>query len=317
MQKLSISVTAFLAALTLNFFASAAPNAPVAATVIDEGSAKIEEGAPAMWRVADEDTEIILFGTFHILPDNVAWRTTTFDDAMARTETTVTEVDTDNPEALAKLAGLMQELGQNPPGVTLSDTLGPERFAQLSNVAEGYGIPPSMLETARPWFGFLQLSLAGLVKEGFDPANGVETVVKGQATQEEDAFAYLESVEFQIRALASLDGPEMLANFDISMEQLKDLKAYSQKMVEVWRTGDLAGIEETIIAPMRDDAPTSYNTLIVERNKNWAVQLIDWLNNGGTEEGDYFVAVGAGHLVGPESVINMMREKGWTVERIQ
>lgn len=270
-------------------------------------------GYPAMWRVADDDTEIILFGTFHLLPRDIEWRTDAFDDAMARTETTVTEVDTDSPEAIATASRLMQELGRNPPGVTLSSILGPERFAQMAAVADRYGVPESVLEPSRPWFAILTLSLVAMQKEGFDPSYGVETVVESQAIAEGDDIAFLESVEVQLNALTSLGGPELLAEFDVTMEQFDNFKEYTDEMVTAWRTGDAPAIEDIVIKDLRESAPKAYDALIVQRNKNWVVQLDEWLQG----EGDYFVAVGAGHLVGAQSVIAMLEAKGWTVERIQ
>ena len=269
--------------------------------------------SPAMWRVADEDTEIFLFGTFHLLPKDADWRTDAFAEAMAETGTTVLEVNTDSPAARASVAKLMQEYGRNPPGVTLSSILGPERAAKLKTVADRYGVPMATLETARPWLALLTLSLVGMQKEGFDPTHGVEAVVTEQARKENDAYDYLESVEYQIKALASLDGPELLAEFDVTLEQFDDLKGFTSRMLTAWRSGDVAAIEDIVIADLRETAPDAYESLIVARNRNWVETLTGWLE----AEGDYFVAVGAGHLVGPDSVIAMLKDEGWTVERVQ
>ena len=101
--------------------------------------------APAMWRLKDADSEVYLFGTFHVLPASVQWTTPAFDAAMQETETTITEADVTSPEAQAAMLGLVQKYGLNPQGVTLSSMLGPERAAEIERIAGSLGVPMATL----------------------------------------------------------------------------------------------------------------------------------------------------------------------------
>ena len=80
--------------------------------------------APAMWRVSDTDTTIFLFGAFHLLPPELTWRTKAYDEAMARSATTITEADTSSAAAIDTIRTAVQTHGLNPAGVTLSETVG-------------------------------------------------------------------------------------------------------------------------------------------------------------------------------------------------
>ncbi len=271
------------------------------------------ETGPAMWRLADDDSEIFLFGTFHILPADVGWTTAAFDKAMAATSTTITEVDTKSPAAQAKLTALVQELGLNPAGVTLTSTLGPDRAARFARLAGQYGLPMQSLEPLKPWLAMITLSVGVMQKEGFEAASGAEETILARASREGDKVAHLESAEYQIRALASLDEAEILADFDASLEQFAEFKAYSQRVLGAWQTGDVASLERETLAPMRDSAPGAFEILITARNRNWADE-IDTLMQG---DDDYFIAVGAGHLIGEDSVVDMLAEKGYAVARVQ
>ncbi len=278
----------------------------------------VEAGAednvgPAMWRMTDADSEIYLFGTFHILPPTLNWTTAGLDEAMKRTPFTMTEADTDSPESQTKMGALVQELGLNPPGVTLSSQLGPARAKQFGVVAEKIGLPMAALEPMRPWLALLSLAVGAMQAQGYTSEAGAETIILNRAAAQKDKIAHLETAEFQIRALASLSTDEWLADFERSLEQIADFQGFSKRTLEAWRTGDLQSIDKEMIGPMRDAAPDAYKTLIVDRNTNWVGRIEEIM--AGSD--DYFIAVGAGHLIGEDGVVEMLERKGYAIERVQ
>ena len=272
-----------------------------------------DPSAPAMWRLKDSNSEVYLFGTFHVLPPSIEWTTPAFDGAMKAAETTMTEADVTSPAAQAEIGALVQQYGLNPQGVTLSSVLGPERSAELAEIAGALGVPPAALEPYRPWLALISLAAVAMQQAGFQQGSGVETVVLAQAAAEKDAIAYLETASEQIQVLAGLDEEEMLANFDVSLDQFREFKALTTRMLEAWRTGDVADLEALLVEELRSTSPKAFDDLIVRRNRNWVVK-IDEIMKG---EGDYFIAVGAGHLVGEDSVVDLLQERGYKVERIQ
>ncbi|MEM8772813.1 MAG: TraB/GumN family protein [Pseudomonadota bacterium] len=274
---------------------------------------KPAENSPAMWKMTDEDSTVYLFGTFHILPPNVEWQTDAYAAAMAEAETTITEADTNSPEAQAALAQAVQQYGLNPPGTTLSSILGEERAAEFAKAADNLGVPMQVFEAQRPWLASLTLSVLALQKAGFDPNAGVEPLLLAQANAEGDKIDHFETGVEQIEILASLDEDEMLANFDASLDQFVEFETLMGNMLDAWRTGDVKGLEEDINGQLRDEAPDAFQKLLVDRNENWVVEI----KNIMAGQGDYFIAVGAGHLVGEDSVIDMLNEEGFKVKRVQ
>jgi hypothetical protein len=295
---------------------SACGQKDVAAASPTESPAAIKApmgAGPAMWVVEDEDSTIYLFGTFHILPSTMRWTTPAFDAAMRETPATMTEVDTASPEAQAKLSALVAELGLNPPGVTLSSLLGKERAARFAKIAERHGAPMASLEPLKPWLAMISLSIAVMQKEGFSADSGAEQTILARAGREGDSVTHLETPDFQIRALASLDERELLADLDESLDQFEDFDAYAKRVLDAWRKGDVDAIDFETVAPMRKGAPGAYKTLIADRNADW-VRQIEALMEGSD---DVFIAVGAGHLVGEGSVVDMLEENGRDVRRVQ
>lgn len=272
-----------------------------------------DRAGPAMWRVTDEDSELYLFGTFHILPASLAWTTPALETAMSRTPFTMTEADTDSQETQARMAALVRELGLNPPGVTLSSQIGPERARQLGLVAEKIGMPMAALEPMRPWLALLSLAVGAMQNNGYTSDAGAESVILKKAAAQKDKVAHLETAEFQIRALAGLSTEEWLADFERGLAQIADFDGYSKRTLKAWSTGDLDAIEEEMVGPMRASAPGAYKALIVDRNINWIDQIEEIMRGSD----DYFIAVGTGHLIGDDGVVEMLRKKGYAVERVQ
>lgn len=268
---------------------------------------------PAMWAVSDADSTIYLFGTFHILPATMRWTTPAFDAAMKATPTTMTEVDTTSAAAQAEMARLVQELGLNPPGVTLSSTLGAARAARFAKVVGKYDGSMAAFEPLRPWLAMISLSVLIMQKEGFNAESGAEATILSRAGAQGDKVAHLETGEYQIRALASLDENEILADFDASLDQYEAFDDYTKRILKAWRTGDIAAIETEMLTPMRMTAPGAYKILLVDRNRNWLAEIETMMKGAD----DVFIAVGAGHLIGDEGVVDMLTEKGYAVTRVQ
>ncbi len=268
---------------------------------------------PAMWRVSDADTQIYLFGTFHLLPEGLDWISPAMRAAMAATNVTYFEADTTSERASRELQAAILEHGVNPPGVTLSSLLGDVRAARFATIAEGYGIPMESLETMRPWLASLQVTLTAYSQLGFAPGAGAETVIQELAKSQNDRLAYLENGADQIAAFASVEEQDEFASFDDGISQLIDPSPQILRLLEAWQTGDVDAIEAEITLAVRDASPATYQILFIDRNNDWTRTLTALMEG----EGDYFVAVGAGHLVGEGSVVDMLRSGGYSVTRIQ
>ena len=269
--------------------------------------------APAMWEIADDDSKLYIFGTFHILPPDLEWKTISYEIAMEDAEKTVTEADTESAEAVASLGAAIREVGLNPEGVALSDTLGPERFARFAAAAQQFGLAPQALESYRPWLAMITVSVAAIQAQGYDAAAGVDGIVTSEARDEGDDILHLETASEQVRILASLDEDEMLANFDVTLEQLENFDTMAAEMLEAWRTGDEDKLAAIFVADLKASSPDAFEKILAARNRNWAEQAVAFL----ADDEDYFIAVGAGHLVGEDSLIDLLERRGLKARRIQ
>ncbi|MBI1252512.1 MAG: TraB/GumN family protein [Alphaproteobacteria bacterium] len=263
---------------------------------------------PALWSISDADSTVWLFGSVHLLRENVAWRTAAIDAALAEAELIYFEADT-STAATPRFQAIAAARGLNPPGVALSSLLTPAQNAKLAEAAQSVGLQAAQFEPLRPWLAALQLSVAALAQQGATQSAGVETVLTGRAEALGLEIGYFETAEQQVGFLADLPLEVQLAFLDETLDDLGETDALMAAMDDAWATGDVVKLAQFLENDMRDTAPAVREALIDRRNRAWADDIEGLL----ARDDDVFIAVGAAHLVGEGSVIALLRERGLAV----
>jgi uncharacterized protein YbaP (TraB family) len=265
--------------------------------------------SPALWRLTDSDSEIWLFGTVHVLPPELKWRSAAVDRAFAAAELVVFETPTD-AAAQAQVARTVAEVGRNPAGVTLSSKLPPEDSARLARVARGLGLDAAALEGLRPWLAGLTLSLRYVTQQGHDPDAGVERILDADAAKRGVPRRYFETPESQIRILSDLPPQDELRFLTATLIQIESKSENVDAMDDAWVRGDVATLGRLLTEDIAEAGPETYAALLTRRNARWTDE-IDAMMRG---RGKIFIAVGSAHLIGPEGVPALLRAKGYKVE---
>ncbi len=270
--------------------------------------------APAIWKV-ERQTEAgvergFLFGTMHLLP-NIDWQTPAVSDAMARSDLFVFELETDQIDDLDAQA-LTRELGLLPKGVILPDLLGSARWTRVSAFARSLNLPAQSLTAMKPWLASLILSQVYFQSMGFEPAQGVEAVLLRQLRAQNRPTASLETMAEQFSFLNDLPQDVSIAMLLSTVQDIEDNPDLAQHMLQFWVGGDTEGLSRLLNEALKS-YPEAYDTLLAARNRNWIPQIISLMGDGRV----VFAAVGAGHLVGEDSVVDLLRAEGFTVTREQ
>lgn len=263
---------------------------------------------PAMWKVADEDTTIYLFGTVHVLPEGLDWYDATIADALTGSDIIVTEIPMDAASEAA-MQQLTMTTGMLPAGTTLRSLLTPEQTATYEAALAKLGAPPAAFDPFKPWLAGLTLSILPLMQQGYTPGAGVEKVLLSKVGDKPQGA--LETAEFQ---LGIFDGMEQSAQISFMMEAaagMDEVKPMLDRMVAEWAKGD-ANELAAIMNEGRTD-PAVAEALLYSRNANWA----EWIETRLDSPGTVFIAVGAGHLAGAKSVQDYLAEKAIVVTRIK
>lgn len=266
---------------------------------------------PAMWVVKDADSTIYLFGSVHMLKADTAWESKRLKQALKDATEIWFEVPDpgDQQKAVAEVIPALLAKGLSP-GTPLSSRLSPEDFAKVEAAAKTSGLDIRAVDAMRPWLAAVLLSSAPMLKGGYDPKAGVELVLEQQAKAEGDTVRGFETLSQQLSFFADL--PEA-----VQIDYLKSVldgdgsNTEIDQMADAWSKGDLATLEKGVVEDMRKESPALYQALIAKRNADWAGQIAERLKGSGVS----FVAVGAGHLVGPDSLQAQLKKRGIKAKR--
>jgi len=283
--------------------------AALALTLAPAVHAQAKDADPALWVVEDQDTTIYLFGTVHVLKPGLSW----FDEAVwaAFNQSDEVMLELIEPDQ-ATMAGMVMKLALNPAGPTLTEKLPEAKRAAYAAALADIGLPAAALDRFDPWFAAVTLSVAGLPKLGYDPESGAEKVIAAAAKAAHKPLAGLETAEQQLGYFDSL--PEALQRqFLVStIDEYPRLGAQLDSMVALWAAGDPDALGRNLNEELRK-TPEIGRVLLAERNARWA----DWIATRMEKPGKLFIAVGAGHLSGRDSVQAYLAKRHLTAKRIR
>jgi uncharacterized protein YbaP (TraB family) len=265
--------------------------------------------APAMWKVSDEDSAIYLFGSFHVLPEGIDWRTPLFDERLAAADKIVLETDV-SPLAQAQVGAAAIARGVYVDGTLLTDVIDDDLEAALRAQSSAYDVPVGSLLAMRPWMAANTISVAAMMALGYDQP-GVEFQIEPET--EPDRLTHLETGEEQLDVLAGASDEEQLAMLQATLDELDSMPKLMSKMIHHWQAGTADRIAHLFQMEMGGFEDAFLDRLLYQRNRNWVEPLSQLL----ADDIDALVIVGAAHLVGPTNVIELLEAEGFTATRVQ
>lgn len=305
-KRLSLLTALPVAAMLLGCPALAAQTAEPA---VVSAPAPVEHHGPALWKVADEDTTIYLFGTVHALPTDVDWYTGPIASALGSADTLVTEIPanaTNDPAAQQMVAGK----AVLPADKSLRDMLSEGDRKTYEGALTAIGMPVNAFDRFEPWFAGMTIAVLPLMKNGWTAESGVEHVIEVEAGADK-ARGALETVDYQIGLFDELPVKSQIAFLMASADNIDTIVPMMDKMVASWLAGDADGLALLMNEGFTD--PALAQALLFDRNANWA----DWIAHRLDQPGTVFIAVGAGHLAGKQSVQDFLEARSIPVTRLQ
>jgi uncharacterized protein YbaP (TraB family) len=263
---------------------------------------------PPMWRVTGARGTAVLFGSIHLLPATLEWRTAALSAALAQADELWFEIPIGGA-ADAKTARLLQDKGRLPRGDSLSAHLSADLSRRLDADAATLGLEPSALKSLRPWLADATLSIAADMRSGAQASGGVERRIDAWTPSIAKRRA-LETAADQIGVLAGGSMTEQAALLEITLDEIERTPDRYPVLVAAWSSGDLATLRAEALDPLRAASPRAYDALITQRNRRWAKEIARRLRRGGR----VVIVTGIGHLIGPESVPALLRSEGLAVD---
>ncbi len=289
--------------------AAALSAAPAAAQSTAPAPAALPDVDPALWVVKDADTTIYLFGTFHALDGKTAWFNDEVRAAFDRSSKVYLEVL--KPEDPASMAPLMQKYAMASDGKALTSKLSEKGRKDFAAALASLGAPPTAFDQFKPFFASMMLAVLGAQKIGKTGEQGAEAVITAAAKQINKPVDQLETLEFQMGMFDALPEAEQIRLLEYTAATMDEMPAVFARMTSLWNSGDAEGFA-TLINEMQGQSPALHETLLAKRNATWA----KWIENRLKAPGTVFVAVGAGHLAGKDSVQDYLAKSGTKTARI-
>lgn len=262
---------------------------------------------PALWKVADADTTIYLFGTIHALPKGLVWLDGPVGKALDSSGELVTEIPEIPPAEQQKTVmalGLLK-------GETLRSMMPDADRAAYEALLAKLKIPAEALDPMEPWLAGITLGVLPYKIAGYGAEDGVEAVLRKAALAKGTKLGALETVEYQLGLFDQLPREAQLKFLGEAVRDFDKSFAIIGTMTDEWGAGDPEGLGKLINENMDD--PELAETLLYQRNRNWA----SWIAKRLDQPGTVFIAVGAGHLAGAQSVQDLLKSQGLPATRVQ
>ena len=277
---------------------------PVAAQDMDDEEP--DDRRPPLFLLEDGDSRVYLLGSVHLLPADALPLPAAVEAAYDEAEVVAFELDMDLAQAGAQgmmMAGMDEE--------TVADALTDEQQEAFNAALAPLGVPAGAFDAFEPWLAGITYGALVVQQSGASAEGGVDAHFFGRAKADGKERVPFETVELQTAAFDDLPTDVQVAFLMEGIEDDQDPAEMFDDLVEAWSVGDDEALAALLAEGMSQ--PEVFEALLVTRNRAWVPQILSLLGRDGE---DALVVVGAGHLVGEQSVVEMLREDGYTVERL-
>jgi uncharacterized protein YbaP (TraB family) len=264
--------------------------------------------APAMWEVSDADSKVVLLGSMHVLPPDLVWRTPALDAVLKVSPEVYFEADI-GPlgQVSLVLKALMGGFGATD---DWSIKLTQQQRDEIDATAKPLGLSFEQLAKFPPWLAETVIEEKAMTAHGYKAEAGVDLTLQWELPKERKA--YFETAAAQIDMLASTPEDGQITRFLAAVGNVAKIGEDLDRLVKAWSdgvTGDIA--LELANDPTLDLA--FQQIMLFNRNASWIPTIAKLL----ADNHEDLIVVGAGHLVGDRSVVDLLGKAGFTVERIQ
>ena len=266
------------------------------------------DGRNVLWTVDGKSNTVYLLGSLHVLRPKDGPLPAAADAAYADAEQLIMEIDMD--DALADPATLVQAMqveAMLPEEQSLREVLGAD-YTRVSEQVRAAGFDLSLLDRFAPWFVAVTLMQLELENRGFTAELGVEQTLTRRAVADRKPISGLETAQQQFQTFSRLSLPQQKRMLLMTLDETAQLDTEIDKLLAAWRGGDIESLTKTL-SEEYERFPELYGPLTENRNRAWVTQLVDLLD----DDDDYLVVVGALHLVGRNSVIDLLEQRGYDV----
>lgn len=262
-----------------------------------------------LWRVSRDGKSVFLLGSIHYLRQENYPLHPAILEALDASKTLVLEIDLNSiPAESAQRVTLEKAIYRD--GTSLEQNVSRETFELAARRATELGLDMRVLNPMKPWFAALTMVAVKLQRMGLDPKLGVDRHLAERAKKTGKPTRGLETLEFQLGIFDQLSKEEQEMMLREMAGEVERLDRDINEIVRLWLKGDGDQLSTLLLAGMQA-YPMLYQKILVERNRRWVSEIENMIRQGSGA----MIVVGAAHLVGRDSVIEMLKAKSYNVEQ--
>jgi uncharacterized protein YbaP (TraB family) len=274
---------------------------------------------PTLWVAKAKGSTVYLIGTLHLLPPDVKWRTPAVEKALSDSSELWLEiklpVGPGDAEEMKRTQQLVATTGMAPAGAPpLSSKLTADEWAKLQAVTAPAHVPPATLDRMQPWFASVVTAEVMAQSVGWSADSGVDTTLDREALAQGKPVKGFETPEQQLRMFGAMPADAQVGLLRSGLDDAGEAgKAKLARLAGDWAAGDDAAAAKHLVDGIRDKSPELYARMLVARNHAWIPQIEGMLKTPGVR----MIAVGEGHLLGPDGVPALLKADGVRIERVR
>lgn len=262
-------------------------------------------GAPLfLWEVRSGTNTVHLLGSIHFARADLYPLAAEIDEAFERSKYLVVEANIS--DTTTAFPALMEKAFYGS-GDSIRNHVSAETLRLLERKLSEYGLELAAFETFKPWL--LSFSLLGmdLQRLGILPQHGIDMHFLKKAGKRQ--ILELESSAEQTRILDGFDDAGQEALLRGALADFEKTRVEMEEIIDSWKAGDTRRVERVFARQARESSALGevYDELLGSRNRRMVTKIDEYLRSGET----HFVVVGAGHLVGREGLVTLLRERGY------
>ncbi|UCE56830.1 MAG: TraB/GumN family protein [Desulfobacterales bacterium] len=262
-----------------------------------------------LWSVRSGSGTIYLLGSIHFLKSDAYPLAAAIEQAYSASQKIVFETDL---EAMAdpNVQKQMLELGLYPEGQRVNQNLRGDTLNSLKKKMAEMGLPMQQFAQFKPWFIALTLATVELMRLGYDPNYGIDMHFLKRAKEDGKELGFLEPVEYQINLLGKMNKGDQNSLLSQTLKEMDIVAKLAADITASWKQGDANNLDK-LMNKSFEGHPNIRERLLVQRNRQWVSQIEKFIK----ADKNVIVIVGAGHLVGPDSVVDLLKQKRYQVKQ--
>jgi len=269
------------------------------------GPAVEDSGRLPLWEVSRGGNTVYLLGSVHMLRPDAYPLDPALYEAFDAARVVAFEIDLGEAAAAAPR---MLMRGMYTDGRSLRSELPADLYTRLDDKLAGFGISAQLVAPMKPWLVSMTLSSVALQQVGFTPELGVDMHFFERAGEGGKRIVALETIEDQIDVFDGLTPDQQIALLESTLTEMDSIRDRMDEITAIWASGDSERLSQLMNESLLDQ-PVLTEGILYDRNRKWLPQIEAMVASGEPA----IVIVGMGHMVGEQSVTDLLIEAGYEV----